>query len=251
MGTGFRERLIRLVAVMIWGRKAIKKLFRYSEEAYFSRKKFERTCPMCKYQGPFRDVLPNQLDGKCPRCGSLERHRLVYIYLTSREGVLAGTDVLHFAPEDCFRPLAAEARRYVTADLYEGGVDYRVDITSTGFRNEEFDVVLCNHVLEHIPDDASALREFNRILRPGGRAVLTVPIVEGWDVTFEDSDIRTPQERALHYGQDDHVRFYGRDFSGRVAEAGFDVTVFQVPFADHARYSLMRGDKVFIAEKPF
>jgi SAM-dependent methyltransferase len=249
MKTGLREKIIQTVSVMLWGRKANRKLFRFVEESHLSDKKFERICPLCGYRGAFRDVLPNQLDGKCPQCGSLERHRLLYLFLKGPENVLADKDVLHFAPEECLRPLGEPARRYVTADLFKDGVDCRIDITSIDFPDEEFDVVLCNHVLEHIPDDALALRELHRILRPGGRAVLTVPIVEGWDVTFESADVRTPQQRTLHYGQADHVRFYGHDFRDRVAAAGFEVNVFQAPYADYAKYSLMRGDKVFVAKK--
>ena len=109
--------------------------------------------------------------------------------------------------------------------------------------------MVCSHVLEHV-NDRKALRELKRILRPSGTAILMVPIVEGWDTTYEDPSVSSPEGRDLHFGQSDHIRFYGRDFRDRVRDAGFELTEFTAEEPDVSRYGLLRGDKVFFARRP-
>src|SRR5690606_38985645 len=109
--------------------------------------------------------------------------------------------------------------------------------------------VMLNHVLEHIPDDRAALSELFRILRPGGLAVITVPVVEGWEKTYEDPAIDTPELRELHFGRWDHVRYYGRDLRERIRAAGFEVEVWQAAPADTVTYALHRGASVFVGHK--
>ncbi len=132
--------------------------------------------------------------------------------------------MLHVAAEVCFesrwRPMIGSG--YVTADLMRPA-DVKMDITDIRFPDNEFDIIYCSHVLEHVPDDRKAMREFNRVLKPSGFALLLVPITT--DVTFEDPSITDEQERVRLFGQKDHVRCYGPDYMDRLREAGFIVEV--------------------------
>lgn len=160
-------------------------------------------------------------------CGALERHRLLALWLQSQALFEPSTRVLQMAPE---RSLEAALRkqphsRYVTADLREGAAEIEADITDLPFPDESFDVVLCNHVLEHVPDDRKAVSELFRVLRPGGRALMMHPIDYGREHTDEDPGLLDPEERMRRFRQEDHVRIYGRDFPARLADAGFAVTM--------------------------
>jgi len=129
------------------------------------------------------------------------------------------------------------------------GADLKLNIEEIDLPSACVKTIICAHVLEHV-DDRKALLELYRILAPGGVAVLSVPIVEGWDVTYEVPTITDPQARLMHYGQDDHVRFYGRDFRDRVKEAGFELSEFTAEGPEVVEFGLMRGDKVFLGRKP-
>lgn len=163
--------------------------------------------------------------------------------------VSKGADVLHVAvdPILCER-IRPRCRRYVTLDLYQPA-DVREPVERTSFASETFDHVICCHVLEHV-DDRRALREIFRVLRPGGTLLAMVPVVEGWDSTYEDPSVASKHDRALHFGQGDHVRYYGRDLRSRIREAGFDLSEITAEGRDVVTFSLFRGEKVFIATKP-
>lgn len=166
------------------------------------------------------------------RMASLKRLLTLYMSLN--------TDVLtlplrmpHFAPEQCLhdRFSAAPELDYVTADLLDLPMaDVQVDITDMQFDDGSFDVIVCSHVLEHVSDDAQAMQEMRRVLRPAGRAFLQHPIDHGRTQTYEDPSITDPRERARAFGQWDHVRVYGRDFTQRLHAAGFAVEY--VPYRD-------------------
>lgn len=159
---------------------------------------------------------------RCPRCGALERHRFLAFLLEQLGLVVASAGaVLDIAPQKqvqhVLKRLARDA--YVGMDLFDHlGVDLRADITGLPFHDGAFDLIVCYHVLEHIPDDRAAMRELARILSPGGLAILQVP----WRRNQEtDEDPGAPvEERIRRFGQDDHVRYYGRDFEERLASAG-------------------------------
>src|SRR4051812_4520928 len=176
------------------------------------------TCPVCEKS--FRKFLPYgrinpRPNALCPNCQSLERHRLIWIYLQQRSNFFTSKlQVLHIAPEACFinRFEKLHGKGYVTADIESPLAKVKMDIHEIPFQDNTFDVVLCNHVLEHVRDDIKALSEIHRTLKPGGFAILQVPFFRPFIYeTFEDNSITNPREREKIFGQDDHVRKYGRD----------------------------------------
>ncbi len=209
-------------------------------------------CPLCGYQGRFAATgIPPRFNAMCRRCNSLERHRLFYLAVLGSPNTLDRVhDILHFAPEkqvrDFLRTIGAS---YVSADLLGSEADRRENIEELSFPDASFDLIVCSHVLEHV-DDRRALLELYRVLRPGGKLVCMIPIIEGWESTYENPSISTPDQRALHFGQHDHVRYYGRDFRDRVAQHGFSVSEFTAEGADVIIYGLLRGEKVFFCQKP-
>jgi SAM-dependent methyltransferase len=209
-----------------------------------------RICNVCGYQGLFGPAGGGlRMDAKCPRCNSAERHRLFKLWLDGNRERLKAAEVLHFAPEKglsaLIRPLA---RSYRTADILPGRADLVLDIERIGLPDASVDVIVCSHVLEHV-DDAKALVEQYRVLRPGGLCLIMTPVVEGWTRTYENPDLHKPHERTLHFGQHDHVRYYGADIRTRIAGAGFALQEFTAEGPDIVRYALLPGEKVFIAAK--
>ncbi len=168
----------------------------------------------------------------CPRCYSLPRHRLAWLYFGRRTNLFTDPlDVLHVAPEYTLanRLRALANLNYLSIDLNSPRAMRAMDLTALELDDASFDVILCSHVLEHIPDDRRAMRELHRVLRPGGWAILQVPIDPERAVTYEDASITDPESRLEHFGQEDHVRVYGSDYTDRLREAGF--TVDEVDFA--------------------
>jgi SAM-dependent methyltransferase len=208
---------------------------------------FPRRCTCCGAHGAFLTYgQPPRLDAKCPSCGSLERHRL-FVLMAARHGYFTREQrVLHFAPEPALGAfIRVRVKDYVTADAAPGRADRVENIEALTLPSASFDVVVCSHVLEHV-DDRAALREIRRVVRPGGVAYLMVPLVEGWDTTYEDARLLGREERALHFGQADHLRWYGRDFRDRVREAGFSLTEHCATGAETAEYGLTLGERVFV-----
>jgi SAM-dependent methyltransferase len=201
-------------------------------------------CPICG--GRWRSLLPvaNRERAECPRCGSYERHRLLWLYL-SRGALLSGVKLmLHVAPEPCLERRLSTIREldYVSGDLEPRPGQLRLDVTALPFEDRHFDAIICSHVLEHVPDDRRALSELSRVLRPDGWAILLVPILR--ETTIEDPNETDPAERLRRFGQRDHVRVYGDDFYDRLRDAGFGVTVerpvLDMPPAERERYGLTR-----------
>lgn len=190
----------------------------------------EHYCPICgsHIRGFLRLHRPYHLF--CPVCRSLQRYRLVWLFFNSSYVRLGGKPerMLHIAPEPAltwrFR-LVADLD-YLSADLYNSKAMEKMDVSSIHYPDACFDIIYCSHVLEHVPDDRRALNEFYRVLRPGGYALLIVPIIS--PKTFEDASIITPEERQRAYGQHDHLRSYGPDFEERVQQAGFKVSRLEV-----------------------
>jgi len=189
-----------------------------------------------KYQDPidgsgFRKFLPygyeNQRENVLsPSTLSLERHRLLWLYLQNETGFFKDNlKVLHFAPEQAFYKRFRNLSNldYTTTDLNSPLADVKADICDLPFKDNTYDFILCNHVLEHIPDDTKAMQEIYRILQPGGTAILQIPQDLNRQTTFEDNSITSPKERAKIFGQYDHVRVYGRDFFDKLRGIGFKV----------------------------
>lgn len=188
-----------------------------------------RYCPICrkssrrfaKYGCPLRE------DAQCMYCGSLERHRMVWLYFNQKTNLFEGSfkKMLHIAPEPIFQQLLTKhlGIGYLTADLFSPKAMVKMDITDIHYPDETFDVIYCSHVLEHVVDDKKAMCEIYRVLKTDGWAILIVPITT--NKTQEDLSITEPEKRLKLYGHEDHVRRYGIDFIDRLENVGFKVNV--------------------------
>ena len=218
---------------------------------------YSRFCPCCNAHlrrfKPF-GLVPRP-EASCPVCGSLERHRLIYLYMTQKTNLFDGQPkkILHVAPEAQLTALFQKENYldYLSADLSSPHAMVKMDITEIQYPDESFDVIYCSHVLEHVPDDVKAMREFCRILKTGGWAVLQVPITA--EQTFEDPSVTSPEERERLYGQHDHVRRYGPDYADRLVEAGFSVTVDRftqtLSETEVRRFGLRADESVYVCRK--
>jgi SAM-dependent methyltransferase len=230
-------------------RPSVRYLYRHAGFAHF--------CPLCERR--LRRFLtygnPVRPEARCPVCQSLERHRLLWLYLSRETSLLTGEAMrlLHIAPE---QGLAERLRRvpsieYLSVDIDPKRAMQQADITALPFPDESFDVVLCSHVLEHVADDRTAMTEIRRIVAPNGWAVIQCPIYgvisyENWEYT------RTPEDRLQYFGQDDHVRIYGRDIADRLHAVGFHVD--EVLYPQHlgakaiVRYGLEWSDRLYLCK---
>ena len=239
-------------------RPALAPLWRAARRLYYLGRRVE--CPCC--EGRFRKwiVLPEyaETERECPRCSSYARHRLVWLYLRDRTDLFrARLRLLHVAPTD---PMYQERLRalpnldYLSADLEAPEAMERMDVTHIEHPEGSFDAILCCHVLEHVPDDAAAMRELRRVLRPGGWALLQSPADRSRERTYEDESVQSPEERAAAFHQADHVRVYGRDYPQRLREAGFDVSVEEYlesfSAADVERFGLDPVEPVYLCRRP-
>jgi len=211
-----------------------------------------------RYQDPidgscFRKFLPygyeNQRENVLsPSTLSLERHRLLWLYLKNETGFFKDNlKVLHFAPEQAFYKRFRNLPNldYTTTDLNSPLADVKADICDLPFKDNTYDFIMCNHVLEHIPDDTKAMQEIYRVLKPGGTAILQIPQDLNRQTTFEDNSITSPKERAKIFGQYDHVRVYGKDFFDKLRGIGF-----KVEEADYgSKLSTSEIDKYRIAQE--
>lgn len=161
-----------------------------------------------------------------PSTLSLERHRLLWLYLKNETDFFtANKKVLHFAPEQCYlkRFKTLKNLDYTTTDLESPLADVKADICHLPFEDNSYDIIFCNHVLEHIPDDTKAMQELYRVLKPNGMAILQIPQDLSRATTFEDDSITDKKERAKIFGQYDHVRVYGLDYFDKLRSIGFVV----------------------------
>jgi SAM-dependent methyltransferase len=187
---------------------------------------------------------------------SLERHRLLWLYLKNETHFFTeNLKVLHFAPEQAFYKRFREMENldYTTTDLNSPIADVKADICNLPFKDNTYDFIICNHVLEHIPEDTKALQEIFRILAPGGTAIMQVPYKADLAHTFEDDTITDKKERTRIFGQYDHVRVYGMDYFEKLSSIGF-----QVEAADYTKtlsseevekYRLPKGELIPVCKK--
>jgi SAM-dependent methyltransferase len=213
-------------------------------------------CPLCGGRFDRFKAAWNRPNALCWRCGSHERHRAQWLLLTAARPELldAPRSLLHFAPEwtvrERLRPLAAtRGMRYTTGDLDPTGVDLRLDLTALDLPDAAFDAVMCSHVLEHVPDDAAAMRELRRVTAPGGWCLVMVPLDVTRERTYEDPSVVTPEARRREFLQHDHVRLYAPDIADRLTAAGFAVETIRpadLGAAVVARAGLLDSDWMFL-----
>lgn len=201
------------------------------------------------YENPRENVLS-------PSTLSLERHRLLWLYLKNEtEFFSKPLKVLHFAPEQAFykRFKRLGNIEYTTTDLNSPLADVKADICNLPFPDNAFDVILCNHVLEHIPNDTKAMQELYRVMKPGGWGIFQIPQDLKREKTFEDDSITDKKERGRIFGQYDHVRIYGRDYFDKLRSIGFtveevDYTQILPPDAVQ-KYRLAQGEIIPLVKK--
>lgn len=211
-------------------------------------KSFKKFLPY-GYESPRENVLS-------PSTLSLERHRLLWLYLKNEtEFFNAPLKLLHFAPEQAFykRFKKLDNLDYTTTDLNSPLADVKADICNLPFQDNSFDVILCNHVLEHIPDDTKAMQELYRVLKPGGWGIFQIPQDLKREKTFEDNTIIDRKERACIFGQYDHVRIYGRDYFDKLRSIGFTVEEVDytsiLPKEAVEKYRLAKGEIIPLVRK--
>ncbi|PWI30919.1 SAM-dependent methyltransferase [Flavobacteriaceae bacterium LYZ1037] len=191
-----------------------------------------------------------------PSTLSLERHRLLWLYLQNETDFFsAEKSVLHFAPEQCFLNRFKKLKNldYTTTDLLSPIADVKADICNLPFKDNSYDIILCNHVLEHIPDDTKAMQELYRVLKPGGYGIFQIPQDISREKTFEDDSITDKKERAAIFGQYDHVRIYGRDYFDKLRSIGFKVDEVDYTSTlseeDITKYCLAKGEIIPVVYK--
>ncbi len=193
----------------------------------------------------------------CPYDLTLERHRLMWLYLKDHSDFFTAKDlkVLHIAPEQCFHKLFKEQENlsYLTADLVSPIADMHFDLHHIPLEDNRFDVVFCNHVMEHVDDALQCMKELYRVMKPGGWAIMQVPQDFSRETTYEDKTITSPEEREKHYWQKDHVRLFGKDYPQWLEKAGFVAEVFdkesKIGAEKIERFRLMPSEVLYIFHK--
>jgi SAM-dependent methyltransferase len=214
-------------------------------------------CPVCASQ--YKRFLPYgriaRENALCPNCLALERHRLMWLFLKKQTDFFsAPLKVLHVAPEHCFikRFEALPNLEYITADIESPLAKVKMDVHSIPFPDNSFDVIFCNHVLEHVEDDILACSEFNRVLKPNGWGILKSPVYD-IEKTLEDQSITDPAERERIFGQRDHVRKFGKDYAERLRNSGLKIEennfVKQIGPEAIKKFALPKDEVIFVCKK--
>lgn len=219
-------------------------------------------CPVCqrsfsKFLSYGSDVAHRE-NVLCPYDLTLERHRLMWLYLKNESNFFTapGLKVLHIAPEQCFHGKFKKQQNldYLTADLVSPIADMHFDLHHIPLEDNRFDVVFCNHVMEHVDDPMQCMKELFRVMKPGGWAIMQVPQDINRATTYEDPAITSPEEREKHFWQKDHVRLFGRDYPQWLERAGFSVkdgfAENPLPAELFDRYRLQKNEILYIASKP-
>ena len=245
-------------------------IYRYLASLKYFGNKF--ICPFCR--GHFQNFLPTGLDlpvikkyniigggfrenAICPRCKSADRERLLYLYLIKHQSNIFKNNInlLHIAPEKNLRKVfnSLSNINYTNGDLNISRADELIDITSINYNDNVFDIIICSHVLEHVPNDEKAISELFRVLKPGGVAIIQFPISLVLEVTLEDSSLIEKEDRVKYFGQKDHVRIYGRDFKKKLIKSGFQVTVYdfisELSSKYVQKYALLKDEKINLCSK--
>lgn len=232
-------------------------VFRIFAPLFFYGNKVE--CTVCSKR--FRKFLPYGTHQRpnvlCPDCLSLERHRLIWLYLNKKTTFFTHEQkVLHIAPEQCFLKRFKKLKNlnYTTADLISPIADVKMDMHHMPFADNTYDILFANHVLEHVKDPQQCMKEALRVLKPGGMAIMQVPIDFKRETTLEDPNITSEQDREKYYWQKDHLRLFGLDYGKRLESAGFNVEYIKA--SDLAstdqiqRYRLQEEEVLYRCMKP-
>ncbi|WP_223033954.1 class I SAM-dependent methyltransferase [Hanstruepera marina] len=224
-------------------------------------------CPICKSEYRIFKTygLSQRKNAECLNCGSLERHRLLWKYLNEKINFFESKKqfrMLHFAPEKIFYNIFTQVSnlQYIPCDLnpevfkYNGNIPIeKVDITKIPYKDNAFDFILCNHVLEHIPNDKLAMSELFRVMKPNGFGIFQVPLNPLLNETYEDFSITSPEAREKAFGQKDHVRVYGLDYKEKLESVGFRVNVddYVKSFDKDLRfkYGFMESERIYNCSK--
>ncbi|UBZ15400.1 methyltransferase domain-containing protein [Flagellimonas marinaquae] len=221
-------------------------------------------CSICNSE--YREFAPfgntKRKNSKCHNCGSLERHRLIWKYIQDKKLITKPVRLLHFAPEKVFYDIFSESHdiAYFPCDLHPKVYDYKgktiinkVYIAQIPYETDSFDFILCNHVLEHIPNDALAMSELYRVMKPNGLGIFQVPIDYNLEKTYEDFSITSPKARLKAFGRRDHVRWYGKDYKLRLADAGFEVIeddyISSFTKEEQFKYGFDCTEKIYLCRK--
>ncbi len=208
-------------------------------------------CNLCGWQGGFLQRGHDPAQRHCPRCKSANRHRLLLWYLRDANLLRPATRVLHVAPEAALADRLRHCRDYESCDLVRADVDHRLDLQTAIVAADRYDLIVINHVLEHVPDDRAVLRNLQRMLAPGGVCLITVPMRPSGGATDEDPNLADPAARLARFGQDDHFRLYGLDLLDRMEAAGLQACSFTSAEADQQavlRWS-MENETLFEGKK--
>lgn len=274
---GFLRRVSKKV-IPFWMGQKIRGAYQKSLGLYYRGNQYY--CPYCGYS--FSKMLEDGFDipvliekeiigsGRrenctCPRCFSKDRDRLIYLYLENKTDVFfEPKKILHIAPEAWLKEMFKKLPNidYTSGVKEAEGMGYyydrmtrELDITNLEMKDNLYDIVICNHVLEHIQDDKLAMSEIFRVLKPGGWAILQVPISPILEESIEDQDVISKKGRERHFGQFDHVRIYGQDYFKRLEEVGFETQKLHPVkgswnIANLKKYALNDKEELFIATKP-
>ena len=220
------------------------------------------SCPVCEKSFSkflsYGSKVAHRDNVLCPYDLTLERHRLMWLYLKSHSNFFTQADlaVLHMAPEQCFidRFKAQQNLNYLTADIVSPIADMHFDLHHIPLENDRFDVIFCNHVMEHVQNPIQCMSELFRVLKPGGWAIMQVPQDFTRETTYEDPSIVSEADREKHYWQKDHVRLFGKDYPSYLERVGFQTTAFDLNAhytqEEIARFRLMKEEVLYIYKKP-
>jgi SAM-dependent methyltransferase len=219
-------------------------------------------CPVCERSFSkflsYGSEVAHRENVLCPYDLTLERHRLMWLYLQRETNFFtaANLKVLHIAPEQCFLPHFKKQKNldYITADLVSPIADLHFDLHDIPLEDNQYDVVFCNHVMEHVDDPIRCMSELQRVMKPGGWAIMQVPQDMTRKETYEDPSITSPSEREKHFWQKDHVRLFGLDYPKWLEKSGFKVDAFDMNKdwepTEVKKYRLMKKEILYIANKP-
>ena len=226
-------------------------------------------CPFCGYKSKDLKIVGHDLPilkekhvigggrraAGCYKCESRDRERLLYAFIIKELKLPQNIRILHIAPEPKLSKILLNQnfKEYICGDLFTGSYHYpahvkNINVLSIPYEDNYFDLLICNHVLEHIPEDAKAMKEILRVLKPGGKAILQVPISNNNEQTYEDFSISDPQKRKEHFGQYDHVRIYGQDYVTRLENVGFIVERLNIS-DKYKKFGVNPEEDIFFCKK--